>query len=144
MIEKISTSDIIVCRIIDGNIEILLTLRYPHSFCGNKWCIPGGHLNENENPIDGGIREVCEETGIDLRSIRNKVKKIFVHKLNEHRTKYGVTYSCILPDNFKYKISAQPSEVSDVRWFNIKKIPHDNFAFDHEDIVLSFIKKITK
>lgn len=29
-----------------------------------KWTMPGGHLNESEEPIDGALRELYEETGI--------------------------------------------------------------------------------
>lgn len=144
MSKKIETSDIIVCRNVDKTVEILLTLRSPNSFSGNMWCIPGGHLNENEDPLEGGMRELYEETGVDLRSIKSKVKKIFVHELNEHRTKYGVTYSCVLPENFKYNIRPQASEISEIRWFNIQKIPYDNIAFDHGDILSRFKNKITK
>jgi 8-oxo-dGTP pyrophosphatase MutT (NUDIX family) len=31
-----------------------------------KWTNPGGHLNKGENPLDGALREVLEETGIEL------------------------------------------------------------------------------
>jgi len=35
--------------------------KYPH-----KWDLPGGHIHEGEDPKDGLIREVKEETGITL------------------------------------------------------------------------------
>lgn len=31
-----------------------------------KWTQPGGHLNPNEHPLEGAVREVKEETGIQL------------------------------------------------------------------------------
>lgn len=144
MIKKIETSDIIVCRLINHEVEILLALRSPESFGGNKWCIPGGHLDHGENPLDGGIRELNEETGINLQPIKNRVRKFFISELNQYRNKYGITYMCLLPTNFIYKISPQQNEVSDVDWFNIKKIPYDNIAFDHGDIIKNFVEKITK
>lgn len=33
----------------------------------NKWMPPGGHLEPNELPHEGAIREVLEETGISAR-----------------------------------------------------------------------------
>ena len=31
-----------------------------------RWTTPGGHCDEGETPIEGAVREVAEETGIDL------------------------------------------------------------------------------
>jgi len=31
-----------------------------------RWTNPGGHLNEGEDPVAGAVREVKEETGLDL------------------------------------------------------------------------------
>lgn len=32
-----------------------------------KWVQPGGHINSDENPLQTAIREVNEETGLDIR-----------------------------------------------------------------------------
>lgn len=39
------------------------------NFAG-KWQFAGGKLEENENPIDGGVREVKEETGLEISTNR--------------------------------------------------------------------------
>ena len=33
-----------------------------------RWTQPGGHLNDGEDPVTGALREVKEETGLDLTS----------------------------------------------------------------------------
>jgi len=35
---------------------------------GNKWTNPGGHIEGKEKPIDGAVRELKEETGIEVKS----------------------------------------------------------------------------
>lgn len=41
-----------------------------------KWLQPGGHIERFENPVEAAIREVNEETGVDIRSLKNKVRII--------------------------------------------------------------------
>lgn len=42
----------------------------------NKWVPPGGHLEIGENSIDAGVREVFEETGIDIRDAMPKPTRL--------------------------------------------------------------------
>ena len=41
------------------------TLLHWHRSLG-QWVPPGGHLDENEDPVAGVLREVREETGLDI------------------------------------------------------------------------------
>jgi ADP-ribose pyrophosphatase YjhB (NUDIX family) len=61
---KIEQIDEIVTRVkaflINEKNEILVAMS------NNGYQLPGGHIEDNEDLIDGLIREVCEETGITL------------------------------------------------------------------------------
>lgn len=35
-----------------------------------KWACPGGHLENGEDPYEGAIREMKEETGLDVEDIK--------------------------------------------------------------------------
>ncbi len=52
-------------------IEYLL-LNYP----GGHWDFPKGHIELHENPIKTAIREIKEETGLDVKIIRGFERKI--------------------------------------------------------------------
>jgi 8-oxo-dGTP pyrophosphatase MutT (NUDIX family) len=39
----------------------------------NKWLQPGGHVEPFENPLETAIREVKEETGIDISFLRDEI-----------------------------------------------------------------------
>lgn len=54
-----------------------------------KWTTPGGHLNEGENPFSGALREVKEETGLELDA--KKLKRLNTIK-NDKLSVYGWLY----------------------------------------------------
>lgn len=67
----------------------------------DKWIQPGGHIEWNENPIEAVIREVMEETGLDIS---------FLEKYLE-QTIDGVTKFLRVPDYFlEQKISSYKDE----------------------------------
>ena len=41
-----------------------------------KWMQPGGHVEPFENPVETAIREVKEETGLDIKSLKNEIQII--------------------------------------------------------------------
>ena len=41
-----------------------------------RWLQPGGHIESFENPAEAAIREVLEETGIDIGFLKNGIKRI--------------------------------------------------------------------
>src|SRR5258706_691786 len=42
----------------------------------NTWFQPGGHVEELENPVEAVIREVKEETTIDISFLKERIKKM--------------------------------------------------------------------
>lgn len=53
----------VFCAITNDKDEILL-VKINHG--SKNWTLPGGHLEHNESPIHGAIREVFEETGVTV------------------------------------------------------------------------------
>jgi 8-oxo-dGTP pyrophosphatase MutT (NUDIX family) len=55
--------DVDPCRTHDLD-EISVLLLWHHKF--SRWMIPGGHVEPHENSAEAAIREVHEETGLDI------------------------------------------------------------------------------
>lgn len=59
-----------LCFVINGD-DVLLMKRAPHRrVFPNKYNGLGGHIERDEDPLQGAIREIKEETGLDVRDVR--------------------------------------------------------------------------
>lgn len=51
--------------------DVLLMKRAPHKrVFPNRYNGVGGHLERDEDPLSGAVREIKEETGLDVRDVR--------------------------------------------------------------------------
>lgn len=117
--------------------EVLLVKRAPSLTRGNKYTIPGGFLDRDENLEEGALRELKEETGysgeIEVlfqindspkrpKEDRQNVDFVFITKVIKGRM--------VLND-----------EVTNIQWFAKDDLPkEEDFAFDHRMIILRYFK----
>ena len=102
-----------------------------------KWSFPKGHGNSHELPLDACIRELKEETGINMTGVIPD---------NEIRFKSGTYFVFYLQE----KIDISPEdivEVMDSMWVPINRLPYlvgnrDIVSFCHSINVYSIINKI--
>jgi 8-oxo-dGTP pyrophosphatase MutT (NUDIX family) len=103
----------------------------------DKWLQPGGHQEEDENSVEAAVREVMEETGIDLSMFINNSHPIdetasFIARpnylLEELIPAHGkepehyhldMTYVVRIPEQ---KIAHNKKEHHDARWFTLEEI----------------------
>jgi 8-oxo-dGTP diphosphatase len=108
--------------------KILLTRRNIEPFKG-QWCLPGGHIDENEKVLDAVIREAKEETGLDFEA------EFFVYAdeiLPEHGWHAVVL---VFAGRGKGKVAAQEREVTDIEWFSLDEARSLPLAFAHNQIL---------
>jgi 8-oxo-dGTP pyrophosphatase MutT (NUDIX family) len=60
----------------DGHVASVAVTHESHILMGKrrdnqKWTLPGGHLDEGEDPHEGGKRELKEEAGIDAKKLKH-------------------------------------------------------------------------
>ncbi len=107
----------------------------------NIWVIPGGHLEPNELPEDGAIREVLEETGVEAEildcsnvslelagdkeySIMGPMmmlsEKIPAHGDKPEHIHMDFIFLCQADD--KKPLKKQEDEVNDVKWMTLQEV----------------------
>lgn len=83
------------------------------------WCIPGGTVEHGEEPKDAAIRELKEETNIDLRGYNPQL----LYTVEYHLPKFKFyTYGFIVKDEFVPKLNW---ESVDYGWFDVGELPRN-------------------
>ncbi len=113
------------CIVLDGKI---LLMRHKKL---NKWLFPGGHIDLSETPDMAIIREVKEETGLNLKLINfselnqapEEIKKLAVpfhanlHNVGDHDHYCSYYLGTVNNSNF-----IKNHESKDLKWFNLEEI----------------------
>lgn len=111
-----------------------ILLQYRTKFCEfypDCWFLPCGKAEDNEGPIEAIIREVKEETSLEIEVVRE-----VYNKLNEKGIQ-KIAYECkILKGSAK---NMEPHKFKDIRYF-----PLDNLPSNTGKITLEIIEKYKK
>jgi len=118
------------------NNKILLVKRGTVVFKG-YWALPGGRVDARETEEEAVVREVKEETGLDIEILR---------KIGEYREKGfqdGIDYdyypACFLVKETGGKIKRQVTEIEEIKLFDLKEIP-EKLAFEHSSMIKDYIR----
>lgn len=101
----------IVYRKSHGNIEILL-IKHVNS---GHWSFPKGHMEASETETETALREIKEETDIDV--IIDPTFRETVSYSPKKDTQKIVVYFLAKAKNFEYV--AQVEEIAEIRWVDI-------------------------
>lgn len=85
--------------------QILLLHRQNHVSQGNKWGIPGGKVEKNESPREAVIREVREETGLDIsKNSIETLKPVYIEYSEKNHFVYHAFRTRFVGDPASVKI----------------------------------------
>ncbi len=82
------------------------------------WCLPGGRVDEGESPAQAAVREVREETGLDVR-LTNLIG------VYTRQGWFDLTVITFAAEVIGGELKPQASEVIDIGWFARDNIPAD-------------------
>jgi 8-oxo-dGTP diphosphatase len=114
---------------------ILLIKRDTVPFKG-YWALPGGRAEPGENVEQTIVREVKEETGLDVVVVRK------IGEYHEQGIQEGAEYdyypACFLAKVVGGEMKRQQSEIQEIQLFSLDDVP-ENLAFVHNDMVNDYL-----
>jgi len=117
--------------------KLLLIKRATVPFKG-YWALPGGKAEPGETVEQTIVREVKEETGLDIAIISK------VGEYHEQGVQGGVEYdyypACFLVKIVGGEIKKQESEIEEIKLFSLNGLP-ETLAFEHAQMIKDYATK---
>ena len=114
----------VLCLITDGD-RILLQNRTKNDWQG--YTLPGGHVEPGESFVDAVIREMKEETGLDIKNPRLAGVKQFPIE--------GGRYVVLLFKANEYSGTVVSSDEGQMVWVDSNHLPEIHTVEDFEDLI---------
>ena len=118
----------------EGQQKILLTKRNVDPY-KEFWCFPGGHIDAGETAEQAVVREVKEETGLDIQP-----QFMFNFKENiPHLNKNDIL--AVFQSEAKGLINISPAEVQEAFWAPVDEAIKLPLAFKHNEVLQMILQK---
>jgi ADP-ribose pyrophosphatase YjhB (NUDIX family) len=160
------TSTAVVTRMIDGQQQVLMIKRGDDAIEGGKWALPGGFVDTDskkgesfkpgkETELAAAIREVKEETGLDLSGVgKNMIEGLGMFDRTVNKDPRNTKTSWVLSHMFGFQIDPElgdtiegTDDASDAKWFTIDELNNlqaNEIAFNHEEVLISQELRMSK
>lgn len=115
--------------------KILLIKRNTVPFKG-YWGLPGGRMDPGETVEQTIVREVKEETGLDVKIV-GKIGE-YIEKGIKDDVDYEYYPTCFLVRVVGGEIKRQESEIQDIKLFNVKELPMP-LGFEHDKMINDYL-----
>jgi len=115
--------------------KILLIKRRTVPFSG-YWALPGGRVDSGETVEQTIVREVKEETCLDVAVVSK------IGEYHEQGVQKGVEYdyypACFLVNVVGGEIKKQESEIEEIKLFSLNEVP-EALAFEHAKMIKDYV-----
>lgn len=122
-----------------------------------KWNLPCGYLDWDETLAEAMVREIYEETGLNISKAQSEALSISTSHMEQP---WKVSSNISGRANSKQNVSnhfalvyaakqlatlsmdyCEPDEVEEVRWVPLEEIHQYDYAFNHIDVINEFLLK---
>ena len=132
-----------VVAVIKWQDKFLIVKRGPAVSNPNKWCVPCGYLDWNESASECVVREVYEESGLNLRNYKTSG----IESPSELVTEPGVNWKQDIAIHFLVNIESETEPVTDysivsdeetldIKWISVDQLSEFKFAFNHDKRII--------
>ena len=128
------TADCIVYSREGNKLSILLIKRKnpPYKDC---WAFPGGFVNIDESAEEAAVRELKEETGLEISNI----EQLKAYSNPDRDPRERVITIAFIAESLNREVKGG-DDAKEAKWFPIDNLPP--LAFDHELILKDALNKI--
>ncbi len=114
--------------VVDDQGRLLLARRAIAPFKG-QWDLPGGYLEDGEHPEAGALREVLEETGLNIRITGFGGIYMDTYGASGVAT-LNIFYEATVLGAIPEKLDAK-DDVAELGWFAADALPLGDFSFEN-------------
>ena len=125
----------VVFRKYHGNIELLLIKHV----VGGHWSFPKGHVEPGETEEQTALREIKEETGIDVE-LNTSFREVVSYSPKRDTTK-DVIYFLGKAKTFQY--TPQEEEIAQIKWVEIN-LAHSFLTYDNDKHLVNKAKPMIR
>lgn len=125
----------VVYRKHHGNIELLLIKNQN----GGHWSFPKGHMETGETEEQTALREIKEETGLDV-ALDTSFRKVITYTPKKDITKDVIYF---LAKALNYDYTPQEEEIAQIKWVEINHAV-SILSYDNDRQLVSQAKSIIK
>jgi len=130
------TTDCVIFTFENRQLKVLLVRRGGEPFKG-EWAFPGGFLRIDENALDGALRELREETGLEPAAIEQLGVYSDVDRDPRERVITIAWYALVKPSEV-----IGGDDADEAAWFPVESLPH--LAFDHDRIFQEAMERLRR
>jgi 8-oxo-dGTP diphosphatase len=129
----------IVCLRLEGSARQVLLIRRKNKPFQGSWALPGGFVDIDEDLEPAARRELREETGLRVRTLRQVYAFGKPGRDPRERT-ISIAFLARIGHNKNSKNIRAADDAEDVKWFNVRGLPA--LAFDHRQIIRQALESV--